>query len=230
MGAILLGHNVSNSDSFIEEVSEEVRRDKLFGLFRRYGWIGIAAIVVLVGATAWNEYRAARAQTQAAAFGDALREALDTGDAVQRDQALAQIVTSGGQDVIRALAQASDPTQGKDQAIAALDGLIARSDLDPIYRDLAILRRVLILGTDLPTAERDASLVDLAVAGRPYAPLARELQALALIEAGDKAGAITALTALVSDNSAPAGLRQRATALITALGGTVTPPAEPSGG
>ena len=30
---------MSNPDSFIEEVTEEVRRDKLFALFRKYGWI-----------------------------------------------------------------------------------------------------------------------------------------------------------------------------------------------
>ncbi len=224
--AVLQGADqVSNSDSFIEEVTEEVRRDKLFGLFRRYGWIGIVVILALVGGTAWNEYQTARAAAQSAAFGDAMLEALDGGDPAARDAALAGIPAAGGQEVIRALAQASDPVGGRDQALAALDGLIARIDLDPVYRDLALLRRLLILGPDLPVADRDAALADLAVAGRPYAPLARELQALALIEAGQTEDAITALTALVADNSTPSGLRSRATALVTALGGEIAPPA-----
>ena len=33
------------SDSFIDEVSEEVRRDSLYRLLRRYGWL-LAALVV----------------------------------------------------------------------------------------------------------------------------------------------------------------------------------------
>ena len=40
---------MSDSDSFIDEVTEEVRRDRLFGYFRRYGWIAAVVIVVVVG-------------------------------------------------------------------------------------------------------------------------------------------------------------------------------------
>ena len=224
---------MSNSDSFIDEVTEEVRRDKLFALFRRYGWVGLAAILALVGTTAWVEYSGARDQARAAAFGDAMLEALDGGDAGARDAALAGIPASGGQEVIRALAQATDPVMGRDQALAALDSVIAKTDLDPVYRDLAMLRRVMILGADMVAVDRDAALVDLAIAGRPYAPLARELQALALIDAGQPDAAIAALNALASDSSTPSGLRQRAVALVTALGGTVEvtePASDVSGG
>jgi hypothetical protein len=45
---------VSNPDSFIDEVTEEVRRDRLFGLFRKYGWIGLVVILGIVGGTAWS--------------------------------------------------------------------------------------------------------------------------------------------------------------------------------
>ena len=34
---------MSNPDSFIDEVTEEVRRDRLFAVFRKYGWIGVLA-------------------------------------------------------------------------------------------------------------------------------------------------------------------------------------------
>ncbi len=36
---------MSNNDSFIDEVNEEVRRDKLYALFRKYGWIGVVAVL-----------------------------------------------------------------------------------------------------------------------------------------------------------------------------------------
>ena len=42
---------VSDTDSFIDEVSEEIRREKLFKTFRKYGWIGVALVVIVVGGT-----------------------------------------------------------------------------------------------------------------------------------------------------------------------------------
>lgn len=45
---------MSDTDSFIEEVTEEVRRDRLFGLMRRYGWIAVLAVLLLVGGTAYR--------------------------------------------------------------------------------------------------------------------------------------------------------------------------------
>ena len=72
---------MSNPDSFIDEVTEEVRRDRLFAMFRKYGWIGILAVVVVVGGAAWNEWQKARAEARAEAFGDALLDAFDLGGA-----------------------------------------------------------------------------------------------------------------------------------------------------
>ena len=40
---------MSNTDGFIEEVSEEVRKDKLFALYKKYGWIPVVIICSLVG-------------------------------------------------------------------------------------------------------------------------------------------------------------------------------------
>ena len=42
---------MSDTDSFIDEVSEEIRREKLFKTFRKYGWIGVALVVLVVGGT-----------------------------------------------------------------------------------------------------------------------------------------------------------------------------------
>ena len=48
--------NVSDTDSFIEEVSEEVRRDRLFKIFKKYAWVAVLIVVLLVGGAAFNEY------------------------------------------------------------------------------------------------------------------------------------------------------------------------------
>ena len=44
---------MSDTDSFIEEVSEEVRRDKLYATFKKYGWIAALFILVVVGGATW---------------------------------------------------------------------------------------------------------------------------------------------------------------------------------
>ena len=71
-----MGGPLSENDSFIDEVTEEVRRDRLFALFRKYGWIGVVAIVLIVGTAAWNEWSKARAEARSQAFGDAIGTAL----------------------------------------------------------------------------------------------------------------------------------------------------------
>ena len=70
---------MSNPDSFIEEVTEEVRRDRLFAAFRKYGWIGGLVVLGIVGGAAWNEWQKNQAAARAQGFGDAMLEALDTG-------------------------------------------------------------------------------------------------------------------------------------------------------
>ena len=48
---------MSLNDSFIKEVSEEVRRDKLFKYLKKYSWIGIIAIIIIVCIVAYNEWK-----------------------------------------------------------------------------------------------------------------------------------------------------------------------------
>jgi len=48
---------MSDTDSFIDEVTEEVRRDQLYGYLRKYGWIAAVVILAIVCGAAWNEYR-----------------------------------------------------------------------------------------------------------------------------------------------------------------------------
>jgi len=51
---------MSDTDSFIDEVNEEVRRDRFYFMLKRYGWIAVLAVILLVGGAAWNEYQKRR--------------------------------------------------------------------------------------------------------------------------------------------------------------------------
>ena len=218
---------MSNPDSFIDEVTEEVRRDRLFRLFRKYGWIGVVIILGLVIGTAWTEWSKSRAEARAEAFGDAVIDALDHGTPDERREALAAVPAETGQSAILGLIMASDPAEDKAATLAALDKVAADASLTPAYRDLAVLRRVLVAGTDLPVADRRSALEGIAAPGSPYRVLAEEQLGYLLIEEGKPDDAITALTALLQDQEASASLRARLGQVVTALGGTVP---EVSGG
>jgi len=212
---------VSNPDSFIEEVTEEVRRDRLFAAFRKYGWIGGLVVFGIVGGAAWNEWQKSQAAARAQGFGDAMLEALDTGGAVERREAMAAVPADGSQTAIRTLMLASDPADDKAAALAALDALIADATQPEIYRDMAQLRRVMVAGTDMPLADRRAALETISAPGRAFRTLAAEQLAYLLVEEGKKDEAIAALTALMQDQEAPQGLRGRAGQVIVALGGSL---------
>jgi len=210
---------VSNPESFIEEVTEEVRRDRLFALFRKYGWIGVLGVVLIAGGAAVTEWRKASNRAAAQAFGDAVMVALEQGTAPERRAALAAVPASADRAAILNLMLASDPTDDRAGTLAALDRVASDATLPASYRDLAVLRRVVLSGSEMLLAERRAALDPIAAPGRPFRPLALEQLAYLLVEAGDMAGAIAALQALSQDQEAPSGLRQRATQMIVALGG-----------
>jgi hypothetical protein len=218
---------LSNPDSFIDEVTEEVRRDRLFRLFRKYGWIGVVIILGLVGGTAWTEWSKQRDAARAQAFGDGVIDALDQGAPQDRREALAAVPSDAEQAALLNLILASDPDEDKAATLAALDKVAGDAALPPAYRDLATLRRVLVAGTEMPLADRRAALQDIAGAGRPYRVLAEEQLAYLLVEEGKPDEAITALIALVQDQEASGALRGRAGQVVTALGGTLP---ETSGG
>ena len=214
---------MSNPDSFIDEVTEEVRRDQLFAMLRRYGWIAVAAVLILVGGTAYHEWRTARNAAQAQALGDAVNSALAIDDAGDRAAALAAIDTGEGPGVVVVDLLAAAEQLTADNSQGAADTLRALADdttLPQPFRQLAQFKLALTLAAnDAPVDTRRALLTDLAVPGQPFRLLAEEQLALIDIEQGAPDAAISRLQLLVDDADTTSGLRQRATQLIVALGG-----------
>ena len=216
---------MSNTDSFVDEVTDAVRRDRLFAAFRKYGWIGVVVVVLIVGGAAYNEWQKAATATRAENFGDAALAALEKSDAAARMDALAALPADADQKAIKALLLSGSPDGDKAASLSALDTLLADSAQPQVYRDLAVLRRVALAGTDQALADRRTALQGVAVPGRPFRTLAEEQLAYLLIEDGQKDAALVALLALIQDQEAPAGMRRRLGLVIVALGGTVPEPA-----
>ncbi|MDJ0824964.1 MAG: hypothetical protein QNJ16_05615 [Rhodobacter sp.] len=212
---------MSETDSFIEEVSEEVRRERLFRYIRRYGWIAVLLVVVLVGGAAYNEWSKAQTRAAAEARGDAILAALEASDADARQAALAEIDADGRSAAIVALLTASEAVSADNEAaaVASLQAIEADTAQPELYRQLATLKRLILTTADTAPADRIAALEPLTAPGAAFRILAEEQIAVAEADAGDTAAALTRLQGLLNDTEATPGLRQRVSQLIVALGG-----------
>lgn len=211
---------VSQTDSFISEVTEEVRRDRLYGLLRRWGWVLVLLVLGLIAGAAWYEISKARAFSAAQVRGDAMRAALATPDPAARAQALLAL-PAGPADVVQRFAAAGASLQAGDSTAAAATLAAVASDgaMPEPWRGLAALQRVMILGPQLPASERLAVLDGLAAEGAPFRNLALEQRALMRLETGDRAQAIADFDTILGDPAAPQGLRARTEQMRTAAGG-----------
>ncbi|WP_323037302.1 hypothetical protein [Pararhodobacter sp.] len=212
---------MSNPESFIDEVNEELKRDRLFALMRKYAWIAVLAVLVLVGGAAWNEWSKAQTQAQAQEFGDAIISALEHEDPDAQQTALAAIPAEGDRQGILNLLLAATELAAEDRpaALAALASVENNAALPSSYRQIAALKRVIIAGADIPVAEREQILSGLAAAGQAFRPLALEQLALLAMETGDTASALAQAQALLQEPDVTAALRRRIAQLIVVLGG-----------
>lgn len=212
---------MSDTDSFIDEVTEEVRREKLFKMVRRYGWIAVLLVVVLVGGATWNELRKASDRDEAQAFGDAILTALSNDERIDRAAALAELEapTSEGDAMLSLLTAAELGADSPSEAAEQLLTLADRADIPEVYRHVATLKAVMLPDAELDPADRASRLETLVASGGPIRLLAEEQLAMIDIEAGDAEAAISRLQALYADAEATQGLRERASQLIVALGG-----------
>jgi hypothetical protein len=213
---------LSESDSFIQEVTEEVRQDRMFALWKKWGPFVLGAIVLLVGAAALWSWNNAQERAEAEARGAALLAAdLDT---PEERQALIERLEPPAQ-VVAEFAAAADLGRSGDTAGAAerYRRIAARDRLADHYRQLALLQAVRL---EAPTADPAAALAELGplIQSSPYSLLARELAAALHLKAGDQDAAHAELQAILSDPRATSSLRLRAQEVLTASGGE--PPAE----
>ena len=212
---------MSDTDSFIDEVSEEIRREKLFNTFRKYGWIGVALVVIVVGGTGYREYSRAAEKTASETFGSSVLEALQENDPSARVAQLDTITApNASAGAMIAMLQAAELASDKDGAGAAakLEAAAVSGDLDQMYRDILNFKRLTVADSGIDAGERRMGFEQLATPGNPLRLLAEEQLALLDLASGDSAAALNRLSMILEDAELTQGLRQRAGQLMIALG------------
>ena len=212
---------MSDTDSFLQEVSEELRRDKLYRNIRQYGWVAILLVIVIVGAATYLEYQKSLAETEAELFGTSIIDALNEKNEADRILKLQKINPPGeNAKAIVAMLLSAEAT-GNESAtfkMSTLSNVTNSLSIDTQYRDLLNFKILLgsseIMGLD----ERMKSFEGLSKPGNPFRLLAEEQMALIELELGNNDNAIEIISQILLDAELTAGLRNRATQMLIALG------------
>lgn len=209
---------MSETDSFIQEVTEEVRQDRMFRLWKKYAPYGIAALAAAVAASGgwtWMKHREAQqARETGAAF---LATELDS---VEKEQELVGKISGPAAVVAKLRLAATKEEAGDAEGAAALyREVAAEKGIDRAYADLARLEAVRVSAAAADPAQAVAELEPLVAEGAPYRLLALELRAVIRLNAGETDAGHADLTAILSDPGATRGMLDRAMALLLSSGG-----------
>jgi len=206
------------------EVDEELRRENLEKLWKRYGKGLIALVLVLVlgvaGYQAWKIYDLRQRQDQSDRFAAALTLA-ETGDTDAAVAALGKLSdpSGGGYAGLAALERARLLADGGDVegAIALWDAIAADSALGAGFRDVATILSVLHQVDQGDPATLRQRLEPLAGEGASFRGSAWELMAVIDLRTGDRTAARGLYTKISDDRDLPASLRARAAQMLAAL-------------
>ena len=130
---------MSDTDSFLQEVSEELRRDKLYRNMRKYGWIGLLLVVIIVGGAAYREYQKSQAAERAQLFGTNIIKALNEKKSVDRISKLQEIKapSDNAKAVLAMLVSAeANNEEASIQELSKLADVVDDLDVEAHYRDL----------------------------------------------------------------------------------------------
>ena len=217
-----------------DEVEEELRAERAHQMLKRYGGLIVAGALVIVGAAAgwqgWQWYQARQDATAAIEYLTAMNLAdaptAAGSSAASRSAAIAALANveaqaPEGYATLARLRQAALKADSGDlQGAAALwDQVAGDAAADPLLRDLASLLWAQHLLDKAAPAQLEPRLKALAVPDNPWHALAEEQLALLDLRLGKRDEARTALSHLAEDTTAPNGLRGRAAALVSRLGG-----------
>lgn len=205
------------TDSFIQEVTEEVRQDQMFALWKKWGPFVVGAVIVIVAAAAgWTWWQVS--QQKAAEENGARLLAVGENDAAGFDK-LAGSIDGPARLIAELSAAAALADKGETAAAATRYAAIAgRGELAPEYRDFARLMAVRLGAKGI---DADAMIEQVARGDGPYRLLALELRAVRQIRAGETTKAHATLNKIIRDTDATSGLRDRARLLLRATGGKV---------
>jgi hypothetical protein len=201
-------------DQFTREVDEEYRREQMAAMWKRYGGIVVAVVVVVVlgvaGYTFWENRQRQAAEQASLRLYEASR--LVSEDRTEEARAiLADLAADapGGTGVLAELRLAALlAEENAAEGVAAYEAIAQDAETPAVLRDLARLRAALLQLDAAPDAALPV-LQSLAQEDGAFRHTAREQLGLAALDRGDYEAAGTWFDAIAVDPETPGALRQR---------------------
>lgn len=226
----------ADNEAFYREVDEELRREQMQSVWKRYGVLIVVGIILLIAAIGGAIYWQHRQEVKAGEQGEALTALFEDIQAGRAQGAAARLdeIAKDGNDGYRAaalLTKADIAVQAGDDkaAVAGFKAVAEDASLAKPYRDLALIRQTAAEYDTLQPAVIIARLQPLAVAGGPWFGSAGEMVALAHLKAGQPERAAPIFAAMAKDQKLPQSVRARAVQMAGALGVDAIQPSEGTG-
>jgi hypothetical protein len=212
-------------ETFLREVDENLRRDQLRALARKYAPLMIGAVLLLLAAVGGWLYWQDRQEAAAAKDSEQLAQIyvdIGAGKLASVPPRL-DTLAKEGTGAIRATAMFTRAAVAIEQndrptAIAQYQAIAADDDLPAPYRDLARIRATALEFDAMKPEQVIARMEPMAKPGNPWFGSAGELTAMAMIKQNRKLEAGRLFAAIAADRQVPDSIRARSVQIAGTLG------------
>jgi hypothetical protein len=213
------------TDTFVKEVDENLRRDRIRDFFKNNGGYLVAAVILFLaasgGAIWYQQHREQRAEAEVEQLSQIYKQ-ISLADTQKVPQQLDDLSNAGskGVDAAALFTRAALAIQQNDTktALATYKQISEDSSLPDPYRNAALIRQTALEFDQLQPQQVISRLEPLAKPGNPWFGSAGEMTALAMIKAGKTQQAGQLFAALAKDKDVPDSIRNRAVQISGSLG------------
>ena len=213
------------TDTFVREVDENLRRDRIRDFFKENGsWVvaGVILFLAISGGIIWyQQHRVQRAEAEVEQLAQIYKD-IGVGNTSKVPQQLDDLANSGSKGVqaTALFTRAAFALQQNDSklAIATYKKISDDSSLPDSYRNAALIRQTALEFDQLQPDQVIARLEPLTKPGNPWFGSAGEMTALALVKQGKKQQAGQLFASIAKDKSVPDTIRNRAIQISGSLG------------
>ena len=213
------------SDTFVREVDENLRRDRLRDFFRENGTLLVVAVILFLAASGgiiwYQQHRVEQAEGHVEQLAQIYKD-ISTGNTSKAPQQLDDLSKASSK-AVRASAmftRAALALQQNDQklALSTYKSIADDSSFPDPYRNAALIRQTALEFDQLQPQDVATRLAPMTKAGNPWFGSAGEMSALALIKQGKNKEAGQLFAAIAKDKTVPQSIRNRAIQISGTLG------------
>lgn len=213
------------TDTFVREVDENLRRDRIRDFFAERGGLVVAAVILFLaacGGLIWfQQHRNERAQAEVEQIAQIYKDIGD-GNTAKVPAQLDELSKAGSKGVrtTALFTRAALALQQNDEktATATYKKIADDSSVPQPYRDAALIRQTALEFDQLQPQQIIVRLEPLAKPGNPWFGSAGEMTALAMIKQGKNKEAGQLFATLAKDKSVPETIRNRSIQISGSLG------------